>query len=116
MTESFGFCEPGVTSADAQGISLLAEQAAAQGAATLGQKIRAAREAHGLTQADLAVRAKVAQAYLSYLEQDEREPHDCSSYGSANSQKEVRPSGRWRKNLMCLVAGHRLLIFASVPI
>jgi len=31
MTESFGFCEAGVTSADAQGISLLAEQAAAQG-------------------------------------------------------------------------------------
>lgn len=31
MTESFGFCETAVTSADAQGISLLAEQAAAQG-------------------------------------------------------------------------------------
>jgi len=42
--------------------------------ATLGQKIRAAREAHGLTQAELAARAHVAQAYLSYLEQDQREP------------------------------------------
>jgi hypothetical protein len=31
MTESFGICESGVTSADAQGISALAEQAAAQG-------------------------------------------------------------------------------------
>ena len=49
-------------------------EAAAQGVATLGQKIRAAREAHGLTQAELAARAQVAQAYLSYLEQDQREP------------------------------------------
>lgn len=31
MTESFGTCEAGVTSQDAQGIALLAEQAAAQG-------------------------------------------------------------------------------------
>lgn len=31
MTESFGGCETGTTSADAQGVSLLAEQAAAQG-------------------------------------------------------------------------------------
>ena len=31
MTKSFGICEAAVTSADAQGISLLAEQAAAQG-------------------------------------------------------------------------------------
>src|SRR5215475_5502426 len=31
MTESFGFCEAAITTADAQGISLLAEQAAAQG-------------------------------------------------------------------------------------
>ena len=62
----------------AEGRRLLAEkrrhQAAAQGATTLGQTIRAAREAHGLTQADLAARAHVAQAYLSYLEQDQREP------------------------------------------
>jgi DNA-binding XRE family transcriptional regulator len=49
-------------------------QAAAQGIATLGQKIRAAREARKLTQAELATRAKIAQAYLSYLEQDQREP------------------------------------------
>jgi DNA-binding XRE family transcriptional regulator len=48
--------------------------AQAQGAATLGQKIRAARESRGLTQAELAARACVAQAYLSYLEQDQREP------------------------------------------
>jgi ribosome-binding protein aMBF1 (putative translation factor) len=48
--------------------------AATEGVATLGQKIRSAREARGLTQADLAARARVAQAYLSYLEQDQREP------------------------------------------
>ncbi len=62
----------------AEGRRLLAEkrrhQAAAEGATTLGQMIRAAREARGLTQADLAARAHVAQAYLSYLEQDQREP------------------------------------------
>jgi HTH-type transcriptional regulator/antitoxin HipB len=62
----------------AEGRRLLAEkrrsQAAVQGVATLGQKIRAAREARGLTQADLASRARVTQAYLSYLEQDQREP------------------------------------------
>src|SRR5947207_3337090 len=62
----------------AQGRQVLAEkrrrQAAARGTATLGEKVRAAREAHGLTQAELAVRAHVAQAYLSYLEQDQREP------------------------------------------
>jgi ribosome-binding protein aMBF1 (putative translation factor) len=62
----------------AEGRRLLAEKrrhhAAAEGARTLGQMIRAAREARGLTQADLAARAHVAQAYLSYLEQDQREP------------------------------------------
>jgi DNA-binding XRE family transcriptional regulator len=62
----------------AEGRRLLAvkrgREAAARGVATLGQKIRAAREAHGLTQAELAARAHVAQAYLSYLEQDQREP------------------------------------------
>jgi DNA-binding XRE family transcriptional regulator len=62
----------------AEGREFLAEkrrhEAAAHGAATLGQTIRTAREAHGLTQADLAARAHVAQAYLSYLEQDQREP------------------------------------------
>jgi ribosome-binding protein aMBF1 (putative translation factor) len=48
----------------AEGRRLLAErrrhQAAVEGARTLGQTIRAAREAHGLTQADLAARAHVA--------------------------------------------------------
>jgi putative transcriptional regulator len=62
----------------AEGRRLIAQrrrqQAATQGAQTLGDKIRAAREAHGWTQADLASRAGVAQAYLSYLEQDQREP------------------------------------------
>jgi DNA-binding XRE family transcriptional regulator len=62
----------------AEGRRLLSEKrrraAAARGVATLGQTIRAAREAHGLTQAELAARADVAQAYLSYLEQDQREP------------------------------------------
>jgi DNA-binding XRE family transcriptional regulator len=62
----------------AEGGRLLAEKrargAAGKGLATLGHKIRAAREAHGLTQAELAARARVAQAYLSYLEQDQREP------------------------------------------
>jgi DNA-binding XRE family transcriptional regulator len=62
----------------AQGRQLLAEKrkrrAGEKDASTLGEKIKAAREAHGLTQAELAARASVAQAYLSYLEQDQREP------------------------------------------
>jgi ribosome-binding protein aMBF1 (putative translation factor) len=62
----------------AEGRRLLAEkrqrQAAAMGASTLGQKIRTAREARGWTQAELAKRARLTQAYLSYLEADEREP------------------------------------------
>jgi DNA-binding XRE family transcriptional regulator len=62
----------------AEGRQVLAEKrrqrASAQGALTLGQTVRAAREAHGLTQADLAARTHVAQAYLSYLERDQREP------------------------------------------
>ena len=62
----------------AEGRRLLAEKrqraAADRGASTLGQAIRAAREARGLTQADLAARTQIAQAYLSYLEQDQREP------------------------------------------
>ncbi|HQU45088.1 MAG TPA: hypothetical protein PK867_19900, partial [Pirellulales bacterium] len=48
----------------AQGRELLAEkrreQAAQRGTATLGERIRTAREAHGLTQAELAARARVA--------------------------------------------------------
>lgn len=62
----------------ALGRKLLAEkrqrQATARGISTLGQTIRAAREGRGLTHAELAARAQVAQAYLSYLEQDQREP------------------------------------------
>jgi DNA-binding XRE family transcriptional regulator len=62
----------------AEGRTLLAEkrqrEAAAHGAPTLGQKTRAAREARGLTRADLAARAHVAQGYFSFLEQDQREP------------------------------------------
>jgi putative transcriptional regulator len=61
-----------------EGRQFLAEkrrhQAATEGTTTLGQTIRAAREARGLTQSDLAARAHVAQAYLSYLEQDQRQP------------------------------------------
>jgi ribosome-binding protein aMBF1 (putative translation factor) len=51
-----------------------ARVAADKGRATLGHIIRAAREAHGLTQPELAARVRVALAYLSYLEQDQREP------------------------------------------
>jgi ribosome-binding protein aMBF1 (putative translation factor) len=62
----------------AEGRRLLAakrrQNAAAHGTLTLGQRIRSAREARGWTQAELASRAQVAQAYLSYLEQDQREP------------------------------------------
>ena len=62
----------------AEGRRLLAAKrqrdAAAIGAATLGQKIRQAREARGWSQAELAKRAKLTQAYLSYLEADERQP------------------------------------------
>jgi putative transcriptional regulator len=53
---------------------LVRSDAADRGIATLGQKIRAAREARGFTQAELAARAHVAQAYLSYLEHDQHEP------------------------------------------
>jgi DNA-binding XRE family transcriptional regulator len=49
-------------------------QAAMHGVSSLGETIRAAREARGFTQAELATRAQVTQAYLSYLEQDQREP------------------------------------------
>jgi DNA-binding XRE family transcriptional regulator len=61
----------------AEGRSFLAQKrrrATHAEGATLGQKIRAAREARGLTQAELAARTNIAQAYLSYLEQDQREP------------------------------------------
>jgi DNA-binding XRE family transcriptional regulator len=65
----------------------LARSAAAHGVATLGQKIRTAREAHGLTQAELAARAQVAQAYLSYLEQDLREPSLSNAARTAQELK-----------------------------
>jgi ribosome-binding protein aMBF1 (putative translation factor) len=50
------------------------QHAAAHGVPTLGQKIRTAREGRGWTQADLASRAKVAEIYLSSLEEEQREP------------------------------------------
>ncbi|MGD0897331.1 MAG: helix-turn-helix transcriptional regulator [Thermoguttaceae bacterium] len=49
-------------------------KAAGQGSQTLGQRIRAAREACGLSQVTLAATAHVSQGYLSQLEQDQREP------------------------------------------
>jgi DNA-binding XRE family transcriptional regulator len=50
------------------------EKAAGRGAQTLGRHLRAAREAHGLSQVNLAAAAHISQGYLSQLEQDEREP------------------------------------------
>ncbi len=44
------------------------------GILTLGQRIRAAREAKGLSQVSLAASTNISQGYLSQLEQDEREP------------------------------------------
>ena len=41
---------------------------------TLGQRIRAAREALGESQVNLADSAGISQGYLSQLETDEREP------------------------------------------
>lgn len=62
----------------AEGRRLLAakrqHEAATIGTTTLGQKIRQAREARGWSQMELAKRAKLTQAYLSYLEADERQP------------------------------------------
>ena len=48
--------------------------AASQGAQTVGQRIRAARETRGLSQVKLAAAAHISQGYLSQLEQDELEP------------------------------------------
>ena len=48
--------------------------ASRSGAQTLGQRIRAAREARGESQVSLAAAAGISQGYLSQLEQDEREP------------------------------------------
>jgi transcriptional regulator with XRE-family HTH domain len=40
----------------------------------LGQRLRAAREARGVSQVVVAEAAGISQGYLSQLEQDEREP------------------------------------------
>ena len=49
-------------------------QASQSGEQTLGQRIRAAREALGESQVQLAAAAGISQGYLSQLETDEREP------------------------------------------
>ena len=49
-------------------------EASRSGGQTLGQRIRAAREARGESQVNLAASAGISQGYLSQLEQDEREP------------------------------------------
>jgi ribosome-binding protein aMBF1 (putative translation factor) len=49
-------------------------KSAGQGEQTLGQRIRTAREAAGLSQVNLAAAANISQGYLSQLELDEREP------------------------------------------
>lgn len=48
--------------------------ASRSGDQTLGQRIRAAREALGESQVNLAAAAGISQGYLSQLETDEREP------------------------------------------
>lgn len=48
--------------------------AAEQGGQTLGQRLRAAREASGLSQVSLSAAAHISQGYFSQLERDEREP------------------------------------------
>ncbi len=49
-------------------------EARAAGVPTLGQRLRAEREAHGLSQVSLAAEARISQGYLSQIEQDLREP------------------------------------------
>lgn len=49
-------------------------QAGQTGEPSLGQRIRAAREARSESQVTLAAAAGISQGYLSQLEQDEREP------------------------------------------
>lgn len=49
-------------------------EAGRSGVQTLGQRIRAAREALGESQVNLAAAAGISQGYLSQLEADEREP------------------------------------------
>jgi len=50
------------------------EAARRSGKPTVGQRIRAAREALGKSQVDVAAAAGISQGYLSQLEQDQREP------------------------------------------
>jgi ribosome-binding protein aMBF1 (putative translation factor) len=49
-------------------------EASKSGGQSLGQRIRAAREALGESQVNLATAAGISQGYLSQLETDEREP------------------------------------------
>ena len=49
-------------------------EAGRSGVQTLGQRIRAAREALGESQVNVAAAAGISQGYLSQLETDEREP------------------------------------------
>ena len=50
------------------------QKAAESNSQSLGQRIRAAREALGESQVNLATAAGISQGYLSQLETDEREP------------------------------------------
>ncbi len=50
------------------------EKVAESNSQSLGQRIRAAREALGESQVNLAAAAGISQGYLSQLETDEREP------------------------------------------
>lgn len=50
------------------------QKAADTNSRSLGQRIRAAREALGESQVNLAASAGISQGYLSQLETDEREP------------------------------------------
>lgn len=50
------------------------QEAADSDSQSLGQRIRAAREALGESQVNLAVAAGISQGYLSQLETDNREP------------------------------------------
>ena len=52
---------------------------------SLGQRIRAAREALGESQVNLAAAAGISQGYLSQLEQDEREPTLSIAAGLASA-------------------------------
>lgn len=67
--------EPQITARIRRQLAERRRAAATQaGISSLGQRLRAAREARGLSQVTLASEAKISQGYLSQLEQDEREP------------------------------------------